>query len=83
MAIFGISKQLFWTLKHWTQIYNLISVPQITRFSLGVAIISSKTRVVQGRSRRQKIEKVQNNKITWTLLLFIRVLYLKQQNSIL
>ena len=48
----GISKQPVWTLKHYARIYNLISVPQIARFLLGVAIISSNARVVEARSRR-------------------------------
>ena len=66
-----------------TRIHNLIFVPQITQFLLADAIISSKTRVVEARSRRDAIEKVKNNKTISTILSFIQVLHLKQQSNIL
>ena len=43
------------------RIYNIISVPGITRFLLADAIISSKTRVVEARSRIDTIVNVKNN----------------------
>ena len=53
------------------------------RFLLADAKVSSKTRVVEARSRREATVKVKTNKAISTILLFIRVLYLKQQNNIL
>ena len=64
-----------------TQIYNLISVLQITWFLSADAIISSKTRVVEAGSKREGIMEVKNNKTISTILSFISVLYLKQQNN--
>ena len=66
-----------------TLIYDLMSAPQITRFLLADTIFSSKTRVVEARSRREAIMEVKNNKTISTILPFIRVLYLKQQKNIL
>ena len=59
-----------------TSIYNLISVPQITRFFLADAIILSKTGVVEAKSRRKAIVEVKNDKTILTILSFVRVLYL-------
>ena len=58
-----------------TRIYNLISVPQITRLLLGDAIISSKT-VLRSGSKKEKrsYSKVRNNTIMSTILPFIRIL---------
>ena len=66
-----------------TRIYNLISVPHITRFLLRDPIISSKTHVMEVRSRREANVEVKNNEIISAILLFIQVLYLKQQKNIL
>lgn len=57
-----------------TRIYNLNSVPQITRFSIAGRKISSKTRV-GARRRREAIMEVKNKTIT--VLLFIGVLCVK------
>ena len=65
-----------------TLIYDLMSAPQITRFLLADAIFSRKTRVAEARSRREAIMEVKNKTIS-TILPFIRILYLKQQNNIL
>ena len=57
-----------------TRIYNLSSVPQITRFLLADAIISSKTNqwsdtsVVVARGRRDVMVKVKNNETVSTIL---------------
>ena len=67
-----------------TRTYNLIFVPQITRFLVGDAIISSKTDPHNGRKKENRsYGKVKNNKTMLKLLPFIRVLSLKQQSSIL
>ena len=67
-----------------TRIYNLISVPQITQLLLGDAIISSKTDPHNG-SKKEKgsYGEVKNNNTMLKILPFIRILYLKQQSSIL
>ena len=49
MELFSKVMHLF---KSNTQIYNLIFVPQITRFLVGDAIISSKADPLNGRRRR-------------------------------
>ena len=66
------------------RICNFISVPQITRFLLGDAIISSKTDRHNG-GKREKInyDKVKNNKTLLKILSFIQNLHLKQESSIL
>ena len=57
-----------------TRIYNLSSVPQITRFLLADTIISSKTNqwsdtsVVVARGRRDVMVKVKNNETVSTIL---------------
>ena len=57
-----------------TRIYKLSSVPQITRFLLTDAIISSKTNqwsdtsVVVARGRRDVMVKVKNNETVSTIL---------------
>ena len=67
-----------------TRIYNLISVPQITRILLGHAIISSKTDLRNGgKKEKRSYGKIKNNKTILKILLFIRIPYLKQQSSIL
>ena len=67
-----------------TRIYNLISVPQITRILLGDAIISSKTDLRNGsKKEKRSYGKIKNNKTILKILLFIRIPYLKQQSSIL
>ena len=60
-------------------------VPQVTRLLLGDAIISSKTYTRSGNKKKKKKSygKVRNNKKLSTILLFIRILYLKQQINIL
>ena len=64
------------------RIYNLVSVPQITRLLLGDAIISSKTDPHSGsKIEKRKYGKIENNKSMIKILLFIRIL--KQQSSIL
>ena len=57
---------------------------EITRFLLGDAKISSKI-VSHNGSKMEKrgYGKVKNNKIMLKILLFFRILYLKQQSSIL
>ena len=67
-----------------TWIYDLIFVPQITRLFLGDVIISSKT-VPHNGSKKEKRScgKIKNNKTMLKILPFIRILYLKQQSSIL
>ena len=46
-----------------TRIYNLISVPRITLFLLGEAIISSKTDTHNGsKKEKRSYSKVKNNK---------------------
>ena len=62
-----------------TRIYNLISVPQITRLLLGDAIISSKTDPHNGsKKEKRSYGKIENNKTMLKILPFIRILYLKQ-----
>ena len=81
MELFSKVMHLF---KSNTQIYNLIFVPQITRFLVGDAIISSKADPLNGRRKENRsYGKVKNNKTMLKLLPFIRVLYLNQQSSIL
>ena len=81
MEMFSKVMHLF---KSNTRIYNLIFVPQITRFLVGDAIISSKTDPHNGRKKENRsYGKVKNNKTMLKLLPFIRVLSLKQQSSIL
>ena len=66
-----------------TWIYNLISVPQFTRFLLGDAIISSKTDPHNGSKKgKRSYGKTKNDKTMLKILLFIRIFY-KQQGSIL
>ena len=67
-----------------SQVYNLVSVPQITRFLLRDAIISSKTDPHNGSEKEKRsYGKVENNKTMLKILPFVRILYLKQQSSIL
>ena len=67
-----------------TRIYNLISVPQITRLLLGDVIISSKTdRHGASKKEKRSYGKVKNDKTMLKILLFIRIDYVKQQSSIL
>ena len=67
-----------------TCIYNLISVPQFTRFLLGDAIISSKTDPHNGsKKEKRNYGKVENNKTMLKVLSLIRIIYLKQQSGIL
>ena len=67
-----------------TRVHNLISVSQIARLLLGDAIISSKTDP-RNRIKKEKRSygKVRNNKTMLKILSFIRILYRKQQSSIL
>ena len=67
-----------------TQDQNLISVLQVTRLLLGDAVISSKTDRRNG-SKKEKISysKIRSNRTMSKILLFIRILYLKQQSNIL
>ena len=57
------------------KIFN--SVPQISRFLLADAIISSKTKISAARHRREAMLKVKNNKTMPTTLSFIYISYLK------
>ena len=57
------------------KIFN--SVPQISRFLLADAIISSKTKISAARRRREAMLKVKNNKTLPTTLSFIYISYLK------
>lgn len=57
------------------KIFN--SVPQISRFLLADAIISSKTKISAARRRREAMLKVKNNKTMPTTLSFIYISYLK------
>ena len=69
---------------HNTRIYNLISVPQITRLLLEDAIFSSKTDPQNGsKKEKRKYGKIENNKTMLKILPFIGILYLKQRGSIL
>ena len=59
-----------------TQIYNLISVPQITRLLLGDEMISSKTDPHNGSKKEKRIYgKIENTMLK--ILPFIRILCLK------
>ena len=61
------------------QIYNLISVPEITRFLLEDAIISSKTNPCSGSTKQKRSNGfVRNNKTMPGIFLFVWTLYLKQ-----
>ena len=61
----------------------LISVPQITQLLIGDSIISSKTDLHNGsKKEKRKYGKIKN-KTMLKLLLFIRILYVKQQSSTL
>ena len=63
-----------------TRIYNLVSVPQITRFLLEDAINSSKTDTQNdSKNEKRSYGKVKNNKTISKILPFIRILYFKQQ----
>ena len=71
-------------LKFNTRIYNLISVPQITRLLLGDTIISSKTDQHNGsKKEKRSYGEVKNNSTMLKTLPFIKIIYLKQQSSIL
>ena len=61
-----------------TRVYNLISIPQITRLFLGDATISSKTDPRNGcKKEKRSYGIVRINKTMLKLLSFIRILYLK------
>ena len=67
-----------------TRIYNLISVPQFTRFLLGDAIIPSKTDPHNGsKKEKRNYSKVENNKTMLKILSLIQIIYLKHQSGIL
>ena len=72
-----------------TRSYNLIFIPQITRFLLEDAIISFKTDPHNGSKKKKKEKKkrnygkIENNKTILKILSFIQVIYLNQQSSIL
>ena len=67
-----------------TRIYNLISVPQITRLLLGDAITSSKTDPHNSsKKEKRSYGEVKNNNTMLKILPFIKILYLKQQSSVL
>ena len=67
-----------------TRIYNLIYVSRIARLLLGDALISSKTDPHNGsKKEKRSYGKTKNNKTMLKILPFIRILYLKQQSSIL
>ena len=70
-------------LKFNTRIYNLISVPQITRLLLGDAIISSKIDPHNGSKKEKRSYGEVKNNTMLKILPFIKILYLKQQSSIL
>ena len=75
-----------WILCSWinTQIYNLISVPQITRLLVGDTITSSKTNPHNGsKKQKRSYGKIKNNKTMLKILQFTQILYHKQQSSIL
>ena len=68
----------------YTQIYNLIFVPQVTRFLLEDTIISCKTNWCSG-STKLKIESngyIRKNKTKSVIFSFISTFYLKQQTNI-
>ena len=61
-----------------TRVYNLISVPQITRLLLEDTTISSKTDPRNGsKKEKRSYGKVRNNKTMLKILSFIQILYLK------
>ena len=65
------------------QIYNLISVPQITRLLSGDPMISNKIDPHNGsKKERRSYGKIKNENML-KILTFIPNLYLKQQSSIL
>ena len=67
-----------------TRIYNLISVPRITWFLLRDTIISSKADPHNGSKKKKRCcGKAGDNKTTLKILSFIRIIYFKQQSSIL
>ena len=67
-----------------TRIYNLISVPQIARLLLGDAIISSIADPYNGsKKEKRNYGKTKNDKTMLKMLPFVRILYLKQQSSLL
>ena len=58
-----------------TQVYSLISVPQIKRLLIEDATISSKTDPRNGRKKeKMSYGKVRNNKIMLKISSFIRIL---------
>ena len=74
---------LSWLLVN-TRIYNLVSVPQITRLLLEDATISSKTEPPNGsKNEKRSYGEARNNKAMLKILSLIRILYLKQQSNIL
>ena len=76
--------QTYCTRVNNTWIYNLISVPQISPLLLGDAIILSKTNPHNGsKKQKRSYGETKNNKSMLKILGFIRILYLKQQSSIL
>ena len=67
-----------------TRVYNLVSVPQITRLLLEDATISSKTEPPNGsKNENRSYGEARNNKALLKILSLIRILYLKQQSNIL
>ena len=67
-----------------TRVYNLVSVPQITRLLLEDATISSKTEPPNGsKNENRSYGEARNNKAMLKILSLIRILYLKQQSNIL
>ena len=61
-----------------------MSVLQITQLYLGDTIISTKTDLHNGsKKERRKYGKAKNNKTMLKILPFVRILYLKQQSTIL
>ena len=67
-----------------TRIYNLISILQITWSLERDAIISIKKTPHNGSKKEKRNNvKVKNNKTILKILPFFRILYLKQQSSIL
>ena len=63
-----------------TRIYNLNSVPQITRFLLEVAIVSNPC---CGSYKQKRSNDIVKNKTMSTILSFIWILLIKQQSNIL
>ena len=89
IAIFGIStlefiKNNFSATAMNILVYNLISLPQVTRLLLEDAIISSKTEHRNGsKKENQSYGEIRNNKTMLKILSLIRILYLRQQSNIL